>query len=92
MIGKYDLKFGNDADKVVEVTVVGPAGELAKLQTPPPEKVRAYIRLGIKHTIPMEGYYKVPVEFEFDDDIHGVEIISGPSKTVRVRLERKPTE
>jgi len=90
MIGKYEVKFEKEADKKVDVKVVGPAGELAKLQMPPQEKVRAYIRLGTKHTILMAGYYTVTVEFEFDDDVHGVKI-SGPPKRVKVRLEKKPT-
>ncbi len=91
MIGKYDLKFEKDADKVVYVSVVGPPAELFKLQTAPQEKVRAYIRLSTKHTKLADGFDKVTVEFELDDDVHGVEV-SGSPKTVKVRLERKPTD
>ena len=91
MIGKYDLKFEKEADKVVVATVVGPGSELDKLKSASQEKVRAYIRLGSKHTKPLQGYYTVTVEFEFDDDVREVEI-SGAPKTVKVRLERKPTE
>lgn len=90
MIDKYDLRFDKEADKVVEVSVVGPASELAKLQTPPQEKVRAYIDLGPQHTKFTETFPQVTVRFEFDDNIRGVEI-SGPPKTVKVRLEKKPT-
>ncbi len=93
MIGKYDLKFEKGADKFVVVSVVGPAGELAKLKTASQEKVRAYIRLENKHikSMSMEGYYPVTVEFEFDDDVRGVKI-TGPPKTVKVRLEKKLTD
>jgi len=91
MIGNYELKFEKGADRVVDVTVVGPASELDKLKSASQEKVWAYIRLGTKHTKPMDGYHNVTVEFELDDDVHGVEI-SGSPKTVKVRLERKPTD
>ncbi len=91
MIGKYDLKFEKEADKVVMVNVVGPVGELAKLETPTQEKVRAYIDLGPQHAKATDAYYPVTVRFEFDDDVHEVKI-SGAPKTVKVRLERKPTE
>ncbi len=92
-IGKYDVVFGEDAEKIVDVTVVGPAAELAKLKTASQEKVRAYIRLGNRHikSPSMVGYYTITVEFELDEDVHEVDV-SGSPKTVKVRLEKKPTD
>ena len=90
MIGKYDLKFENEASKVVEVKVVGPASELNKLKAAPQEKVWAYIRLGTKHTKATEAYYPVKVEFEFID-VRGIELAE-EQKSVKVRLEKKLSE
>jgi hypothetical protein len=93
MINKYNVMFGEDADKIVNVTVVGPTAELEKLKTASQEKVRAYIRLGSKHikSPSMDGYYTITVEFELDEDVHEVDV-SGSPKTVKVRLEKKPTD
>ena len=93
MIGKYTVEFEKDADKFVEVSVVGPASEVAKLQTPPQEKVWAYIRLESKDikSTSMEGYYTITVEFELDDSVRGVDI-SGAPKEVKVWLEKNPTK
>ena len=87
MIGTYYLEWDDEANKVIEVEVIGPQAELDKLKTAAKEKVRAYIELSATHAEPTETYYTVPVQLWFSEDVHNVKPV-GPAKTVKVRLRK----
>ena len=87
MIGTYYLEWDDEANKVVEVEVIGPQTELDKLKTAAKEKVRAYIDLSATHAEPTETYYTVAVQLWFSEDVHNVKPL-GPAKTVKVRLRK----
>ena len=87
MVGSHVVEWEEEANRMVEIEVVGPRVELAKLKAAGKEKIMAFIVLGSTHAEPTETYYTVPVLFWFGEDIHDVKL-AGPVKTVKVRLKK----
>ena len=87
MMGSHIVEWEEKANRMVEVELIGPRAELDKLKAAGKEKIMAFIVLGSTHAEPTETYYTVPVQLWFGEDIHEVKL-SGPGKTVKVRLRK----
>ena len=87
MIGSHIVEWEEEANRMVEVELIGPRVELNKLKAAGKEKIMAFIVLGSTHAEPTETYYTVPVQFWFGDGVHEVKL-AGQGKTVKVRLRK----
>ena len=86
-LAALEEQLTEEANKMVEVELIGPRAELDKLKAGGKEKIMAFIVLGSTHAEQTETYYTVPVQLWFGEDIHEVKL-SGPGKTVKVRLRK----
>jgi len=87
MIGSHVVEWEEEANRMVEVELIGPRAELNKIKAAGKENIMAFIVLGSTYAEETETYYTVPVQFRFGEGIHDVKV-DGSAKTVKVRLRK----